>query len=197
MNLSQIQIAYLFFAYLAAAVPFGVIVSKMVLGKDVRKQGSGNIGATNIARMMGKKWGVLVLALDALKGFAVVFVSGYVGDGSLFFANIVACVAVAAHCYPIYLKFRGGKGVATALGVIAALSLTLVGVCFLVFAIILGMTRRMSAGSLAAALALPVVAACFQTPLEPVTGAVITAVIWWKHSENIRRILAGQEPKFF
>ena len=182
--------------YLIAGIPFGVIVSQLVAGKDVRAQGSGNIGATNVARMMGKKWGILVLILDALKGFLLVYLAGSLFEFNLV-ANWAACVAVLAHCYPVYLKFKGGKGVATALGVIAALSPTILGICFLVFAATLVLYRRVSAASLLAALALPVGAYLVPHRIYPFTGFFICAVIWWKHRENIQRIIKGIEPRFF
>src|ERR1700683_4829943 len=113
------QSLFLFFAYLIAAIPFGLVLSLRIAGKDVRDQGSGNTGATNVSRLMGKKWGILVLFLDALKGFAVVKIANHYGGVP--FENFTAILAVFAHCYPIYLGFKGGKGVATALGVLAAL----------------------------------------------------------------------------
>src|ERR1700677_5038813 len=112
------QSLFLFVAYFIAAIPFGLILSLRVAGKDVRDQGSGNTGATNVSRLMGKKWGILVLILDALKGYVVVKAANHFGG--VRFENLAAILAVFAHCYPIYLGFKGGKGVATALGVLAA-----------------------------------------------------------------------------
>src|ERR1035438_2645156 len=120
ITFSPEQSFFLFCAYLIASIPFGVLLSRLIKGKDVREHGSGNIGAANISRLMGKKWGVVVLILDALKGFIVVKLSTHYGDTN--FENFVAVMAVGAHCWPLYLGFRGGKGVATALGVIIALS---------------------------------------------------------------------------
>lgn len=197
INAYHVELFYCLLAYLIGAIPFGVIVSRLMTGKDVRATGSGNIGATNVSRMMGKKWGVIVLILDALKGFAVVFASGWVGVGSIELANSAACAAIVGHCFPIYLKFRGGKGVATALGVIAALSPALLGGCVVVFLIAVGLSRRISPASLAAALALPVLAAVFQTPLIPQAAALMTIIVWWKHHENILRLIRGEEPRFF
>jgi acyl phosphate:glycerol-3-phosphate acyltransferase len=181
--------------YLIAAIPFGVLVSRLVTGSDVRKQGSGNIGATNVARLMGKKWGVLVLFLDALKGYMVVAIAAHFGN--IDFANLVAVVAVIGHCYPVYLKFKGGKGVATALGVLTALSPAVVGIAALIFIVVVGVSRRISAGSLTAALSVPVLAIFMASNVLPASGLVIAAIVWWKHRENIKRLARGLEPRFF
>ena len=195
LNLQISQIIFVIATYFIAALPFGVIVSRFVTGKDVRKQGSGNIGATNVARLMGKKWGIFVLFLDALKGFALVKAAATFGD--ITFCNLVAAVAVGAHCYPLYLKFKGGKGVATALGVLAALSPVTLGYCFAAFVIVTATTRIISAGSLGAALALPLVSIFAHTDIHLGASVAITLLIWWKHRENLKRLLRRQEPKFF
>lgn len=191
----MIQVIFLLFAYLLCAVPFGVIVSRFVTGKDVRSQGSGNIGATNVARLMGKKWGLFVLFLDAFKAYVAVGLSKHVGPA--WYCNLIAVVAVAAHCYPVYLKFKGGKGVATALGAMAALSWSITGLCVLVFAITLGIARRISVGSLTAALSVVVMTLLIPSDFMSITAVCLAALIWWKHQENIKRIIARTEPRFF
>src|ERR1700677_4958622 len=98
------QSLFLFVAYFIAAIPFGLILSLRVAGKDVRDQGSGNTGAANVSRLMGKKWGIIVLILDALKGFIAVKLAGHYGDYR--FVNLIAVFAVFAHCYPVYLGFK-------------------------------------------------------------------------------------------
>ncbi len=190
-----IEIIYIIFAYLLCAIPFGVVLSKMVSGTDVRSAGSGNIGATNVARVMGKKWGVIVLVLDALKGFIAVGLAKHVGPD--WYCNVVAALAVVAHCYPVYLRFRGGKGVATGLGAVAALSWPVIGVCVLVFALVIGVSRRVSAGSLAGVFALPVAALILRDDFNWICGLFLCLLVSWKHRENIRRLLARTEPKFF
>ncbi|MDZ4678718.1 MAG: glycerol-3-phosphate 1-O-acyltransferase PlsY [Oligoflexia bacterium] len=185
-------------AYLIGSIPFGVIVSRFVSGRDVRAQGSGNIGATNVARMMGKKWGIFVLFLDGLKGFLVVKAVGCFFTEDIFLlSNLAALAAIVGHCFPIYLKFKGGKGVATALGVVTALSPLTLGVCFIVFVLVIGISRTVSLASLAAALALPIVAMITEKDIMILVAAAITLLIWWKHKENIKRLVNRQEPKFF
>jgi glycerol-3-phosphate acyltransferase PlsY len=194
-SLSSLQAVFLILTYLIGAIPFGVIISRLISGQDVRNQGSGNIGATNVARMMGKKWGVMVLIFDALKGFVVVGLAKHIGP--LWYCNLVAVIAVLGHCYPIYLKFRGGKGVATALGVIAALSWSLVGLSVLVFALVVAVSRRISMGSLAAAFSVPVFSTLYGFDLLIAYAWILAILVWWKHRENIKRIATGSEPKFF
>jgi acyl phosphate:glycerol-3-phosphate acyltransferase len=189
------QSFFLFCAYFIAAIPFGVLVSNLVAGKDVREQGSGNTGAANVSRLMGKQWGVVVLLLDALKGYAAVALAHHYGD--LKFANLVAVVAIFAHCYPVYLGFKGGKGVATAMGIIAALSLPTLAICGGVFIIVVLATRRISAGSLTGALSLPLVTILRPSPLKFLSACVIAVIICWNHRENVLRLWKNQEPKFF
>ncbi len=189
------QSFYLFCAYFICALPFGVILSLLVSKKDVRDQGSGNTGAANVSRLMGKKWGLIVLLLDALKGFLAVVLAFHFGDGT--FANVVAMLAVFAHCYPIYLAFRGGKGVATGLGVMLALSPPLAGFAVAIFAAVFLSSRRTSAGSLAGALSIPLLVSSFPGKLQTPTAIFIAVLVWWKHRENIRRLLKREEPKFF
>lgn len=181
--------------YLIASIPFGVVLTRWVGKTDVRNHGSGNIGATNVARVLGKKWGILVLLLDALKGFIVVKASNYFG--SLYFQNWVAFVAVLAHCYPVYLKFKGGKGVATALGVLAAIAPMMVVMALVVFTAAVSITRIISIGSLLAAITVAVASAFLDTDLTTYSATLIGLLIVWKHRENIKRILTGREPRFF
>lgn len=187
------EIGYLVLTYLVAGIPFGVLVSRAVSSTDIRKKGSGNIGATNIARVIGKKWGILVLFLDALKGFVMVAFA----KESLEFASLVALVAVFAHCYPVYLKFKGGKGVATALGSLLALSPQIIGLVLVVFVIALVGTRRVSVGSISGALAFPFVIYLMQIPIPLTWTIAMSAIILWKHRENIQRLMSGTEPRFF
>jgi acyl phosphate:glycerol-3-phosphate acyltransferase len=195
VDLSIKQFIFLLAAYLIAALPFGVIISRAVLGKDVRSHGSGNIGATNVSRLMGKKWGIFVLFLDALKGFLIVNCAALFGDDA--FCNLAAVVAVIAHCYPIYLGFKGGKGVATALGVLLALSPISVGICLIVFLLVVGLTRIISAASLAASLSLPIMSTILQGQVSFPAAVAMCMIIWWKHRENISRLMRRQEPRFF
>jgi acyl phosphate:glycerol-3-phosphate acyltransferase len=187
--------------YLAGSVPFGLILAKLVAGKDVRQSGSGNIGATNVARVVGKKLGVVVLVLDALKGFVPVFIASRMsasfpsGTGE-FVEGCVAFAAVVGHCFPLWLKLRGGKGVATGLGVLLAHRPEVAAVGLVAFAIGFAVVRRVSVGSMLAAVA--VVGAIVYFGPHDVSVAPLAAcalVIVARHHGNIRRLISGKELK--
>jgi len=180
-------------SYLLGSVPFGLLIGRL-RGVDVRRAGSGNIGATNVMRTGGKAAGIVTLCLDAAKGVVPVLVARQTGvSPDLQVAAGVA--AVVGHCFPIYLRLRGGKGVATATGAFAVLSPLVLGFAAVVFAGVLGVSRIVSAGSCAAALALP--AAAFARGETTVAlGAIPVAVIVvWRHRENLRHIRAGKERR--
>jgi glycerol-3-phosphate acyltransferase PlsY len=188
--------------YLAGSVPFGLILAKLVAGKDVRESGSGNIGATNVARVVGKKLGVVVLVLDALKGFVPVFVAsrmtfdGVPSGSGEFIEGCVAFAAVVGHCFPLWLKLRGGKGVATGLGVLLAHRPEVAAVGLVAFAIGFAVVRRVSLGSMLAAVA--VVGAIVYFGPHDITVAPLGAcalVIVARHHGNIRRLISGKELK--
>ena len=178
-------------AYLVGSIPFGLVVGRL-RGVDVRAHGSGNIGATNVARVVGKEWGLLTLVLDFLKGFLPTWLAWRLGGTHL--VALTGGAAVLGHCFSIFLKFRGGKGVATAAGVFAAVSPAALGAALLVFGAGVGLTGFVSVGSLAAALTLPVALHLFhaQRPLLAMAW-LLAGVIWWKHRANIGRLLRGQE----
>lgn len=183
------------FAYLFGSIPSGYVLGKLS-GVDVRQVGSGNVGATNVARAAGKRLGILTLLADTLKGMAPVAIGLWMHLPP----EAVAAVASAAflgHLYPIFLKFRGGKGVATGLGallVIAPLAtMLLVGV----FVAVVFPTRLVSLSSIiAAALAPAALWLFFQPPPIVWMGAFLAAMIVWRHRGNIQRLLAGTEPRF-
>ncbi len=178
-------------AYVVGSIPFGLVVGRLK-GVDIRQHGSGNIGATNVARVVGKPYGLLTLILDLLKGFLPTWVAGHMGGVEMVAATGAA--AVLGHCFSIFLKFRGGKGVATAAGVFAAVSPAALGAALLVFGAGVGLTGFVSVGSLAAALTLPVALHLLHAPGQLLAmGWVLAAVVWWKHRANIGRLLAGQE----
>ena len=182
--------------YLAGSIPFGLILAKVVAGKDVRTEGSGNIGATNVARVVGKKLVVVVLVLDALKGAlpvlaALVLVAP---PARALVGGRVALAAVVGHCFPVWLKLRGGKGVATGLGVLLAYRPDVAAVGLVAFGLAYAVLRRVSAGSLVAAVAV-VAALVVRGPLD-VTLAPIGAcavLIVARHHANIRRLVTGKE----
>lgn len=185
--------------YLLGSVPFGLLYGKLA-GIDVRSQGSGNIGATNVGRLLGKKLGALTLVSDLLKGIlpmllAAVLLADQTESGR--WVMLCGGAAFLGHCFPLYLKFRGGKGVATALGIhlyLAPLP-TLAGVAL--FAVTVRLSGYVSLGSLAAAAALPVLI-WFTGGNQELTGlsALVAAVIWLKHHENIARLLRGEEKSW-
>lgn len=188
-------VGLIIFAYLLGSVPCGYILGK-IAGVDVRTVGSGNVGATNVARAAGKSLGMLTLIFDAAKGFLAVIAAQKLAPS----VTVVALAAIAAflgHLYPIYLRFKGGKGVATGLGALLALAPMATLVLVVVFAVVVGVSRIVSLGSIAAALATPLVLWFLQQPPAIVCmGAFLGAMSIFRHRSNIRRLLAGSEPRF-
>jgi acyl phosphate:glycerol-3-phosphate acyltransferase len=184
-------------AYLIGAIPCGVLLTRFFGSGDIRSAGSGNIGATNVYRVAGKKLGILTLLGDALKGAIPV---GFAKFGLFFPEWGVAAVAVAAflgHCYPVYLHFKGGKGVATALGIYLILSPLAVLIATLLFGGILYKTRYVSLGSIAAAALFPFLVLFINRSHELLAAAlVISILIILRHRANIRRLLDGTESRF-
>ena len=183
------------FSYLLGSIPTGYIIGALA-GIDIRKVGSGNVGATNVARTVGKTKGLLTLTADVAKGFIPVFVALRFGLSN----TAVASVGVAAflgHLYPVFLKFQGGKGVATALGVLLALAPMATLVLVAVFGVVVFFSRIASVSSIAAAVAAPITLWSFSYPPTIVAVSVFLAVmIILRHRENIRRLRAGTEPRF-
>jgi glycerol-3-phosphate acyltransferase PlsY len=186
----------LIFAYLLGSVPTGVILAKAFSDVDPRTQGSRNIGATNVFRTVGKKLGAITLLGDILKGFIPVALAKGTID-STFWIGAVALAAFLGHLYPIFLKFKGGKGIATGLGVFLALAPLPAILSFLVFATVVYTWRYISLGSLSATAAFLVLLAVLNPHKIFIPFAlVIGALIFYRHRENIQRLLAGRESKF-
>ena len=182
-------------AYLLGAVPFGWLLGRLAGGMDVRRVGSGNIGATNVARSLGPWAGILTLALDVGKGAAAVWGAGRLA-GSPGVAMAAGLAAVAGHVFPVYLGFRGGKGVATGLGAFLVLDPIAAAGAALVFLAAVAVSRRVSAGSILAAASLPVILLFREAPPGLVlTGLAASLLIILRHAENIRRLFQGTEPK--
>jgi len=186
-------------SYLMGSIPFGYLLVRFVTGEDVRSSGSGNIGAANVARK-SPVLGVATLLLDAAKGLAAVFFTSLVFSGMHrhLVMTTAALFAVAGHLFPIWLKFRGGKGVATSFGAFAMLTpktiLCLVGL-FLLLAVAF---RYVSLGSIAVAAAFPLLAWAlgeYREPLELAIIAVVSVLVIWRHRQNIGRLAAGTESK--
>ena len=184
--------------YLLGSIPFGYWLVRVFLGSDVRTTGSGNIGATNVART-SPTLGIVTLLLDALKGLtAVVLVSTmYPGNRELKF--VAAFAAVCGHIFPVWLKFRGGKGVATGLGSFLLLTPKAILVALGIFIVVAVALRYVAFASIIAAASLPVLALLLgegHNSAELVLVAAASLLIISKHHQNIRRMLSGTEPKF-
>lgn len=193
-----VEIILIIGAYLLGSVPFALVIGKGLYGVDVRQSGSGNIGTTNVFRVLGKKAGILVFIGDAAKGFAPVFLATNLaaGDSAALVSVLAAGAAIAGHTFPVFLKFKGGKGVATGGGAIIALMPLLFLLAFAAFWVVLLAGRMVSVASLSAAsiLCAAVIITGRPTPYIVFTLAG-TAVIFYAHRSNIRRILKGTENR--
>jgi glycerol-3-phosphate acyltransferase PlsY len=182
-------------AYLVGAIPVGVVVARLSSGIDIRRRGSGNIGATNVLRTLGPRAAALTLAGDVAKGYAAVEVARAL-DGAPPVVALASVLAVAGNCWPVYLGFRGGKGVATGLGAFLALIPWAVLAAAVVWGMTTGASRYVSLGSVAACIALPVAAALLGYAPTAVAAAVAAAaIIVWRHRDNLRRLRAGTERR--
>src|SRR5215510_2172630 len=193
-------------AYLLGSIPFGYLIVRLASGSDIRETRSGGTGATNVSRKAGKVAGVVTLALDALKGAAAVLVARWLTgeSGTSWVVAAAAALAVIGHCYPVWLKFKAGKGVATGLGVFLAIAPWAALAALAVFIIVVWRTRYISLGSIIAAAFLPLWVFLTHTWIEPIADfapimtalCAVSAVIIFKHSENIKRLMTGEENKF-
>jgi|SRR5579864_316109 len=189
-------------AYLLGSIPFGLVLARLFGGTDVRKQGSGNIGATNVARVVGPLAGILTLVLDAAKGAVAVLIAERLSNDSATWMMIAAFAALLGHCYSIWLNFKGGKGVATAAGVFLVLSpLAFLG-SIILFLLVAIFWRYISLASLSAAAAMPLLIYLLWAPHHAPPPVItfgtlaVALLIVYKHDANIQRLLQGEEPKF-
>ena len=195
-------------AYMAGSIPFGYLVGRVVLKHDIRDHGSGNIGATNVARVIGKQWGLAVLVADCLKGaLPTLLIPPQLADDQtarVGLAVLCGIATVVGHMFPIWLKLKGGKGVATGLGVALVLSWQSTVAALVVFIAAFATTRRTSVGSMLAAVTFGVTYfvltgreafAAGKWPLSAFAVAVPTLIIF-QHRTNIARLLKGEEPSF-
>lgn len=190
-------------AYLVGAIPFGLLLGRALRGIDIRQHGSRNIGATNVYRVLGPRLGLAVLALDAVKGAGpVLAVRAFAAPDWL--ALVTGCVAILGHVYPVYLGFRGGKGVATSAGVLAALAPAATAVAAGVFVATVAATRYVSLGSILAALALPLALVALEgraaltrgrAPVA-IAAVAVAALVVVRHRANIERLRRGTELRF-
>jgi len=195
-------------SYLLGSIPFGYVAGK-IRGIDIRRFGSGNIGATNVVRVLGKRYGYSVFVLDFLKGFGAVKISMSIAtDARLEWASpeifgiFAAIASVIGHSFPVWLKFRGGKGVATAAGALFGLMPVAALIAVIIWISIFWFTRYVSLASVVAAVALPIVI-LIMTRLTQIHGKAlfysslcIAAVVIWRHHSNLSRLMHGSEPRF-
>jgi len=197
-------------AYLVGSISFSVIISKKMAGFDVREKGSGNAGSTNVLRTVGKKAGALTLLCDALKGVVAILVAYIAGlifndvDKSLL-VQLAGIAVILGHTFPVFFKFKGGKGVATALGVLLITNWN-VGLICLVFALVLiALTRMVSLGSIAAAILFPVLIIFMPVTQESaylvkegsyiIYAIILAVIVVYNHRSNVKRLLTGTENK--
>jgi glycerol-3-phosphate acyltransferase PlsY len=188
-------------AYVVGSAPFGKLVAKGVARIDITQQGSKNIGATNVARELGLKWGLLTLILDMLKGFLPVFLYGYYASpgyaGNTMGLSVVALAPLLGHQFSLFMGFHGGKGVATAFGIYLAISPFSCLLALLLFLFMVYKWDFISLGSMVSALALPALLTLFGRQWPLVIGALFAAaLICLSHRENIRRLASGEERKW-
>ena len=194
--------------YLFGSFPAGYFAGR-IAGVDVRSVGSGNIGATNVLRVLGKRWGYAVFFVDAFKGFAAVRLAFFLAEHltfarthAVYFAILAAVMCVIGHTCPVWLRFKGGKGVATSAGAIFGLMPLAAVIIFLVWVVVFEITRYVSVASLVAALALPVTVALLirwgiiKGPGLLYFSTVLAILVVWRHRSNFSRLLKGTEQRF-
>jgi len=192
-------------AYLIGSIPSGYLIVRATEGGDVRETGSGGTGATNVSRSAGKGAGILTLILDVIKGVFVVFLAGILSDGLFPYADwtiaFAGVLAILGHIFPVWLRFRGGKGVATALGVFLMLAPIVVVIALVVFAIVFALTRYVSLASLVAisSIAITILTLTLFDPFElpnAIAALLSAGLVVFAHRANIQRLIAGSEPRF-
>jgi len=183
-------------AYLVGSIPMGLIFGKLIWKKDLRRFGSRNIGATNAWRVIGKQAGLLIFILDFIKGQIGALLGGLI-IGTPAAMVLGGFFAIVGHVFPLFLGFKGGKGVATGVGVLATLMPKITAIVVFVWLALVLLTRYVSVASIVAAVLTPILAACFKVPDEFFAFALATAVvIVWRHKDNLTRLKAGRENRF-
>lgn len=189
------KILFALFSYLFGSIPTGYLLYLKIKKRDIRNFGSRSIGATNLLRLTDKKTALLAALFDVIKGFIPVFLSLKLFD-DLFFSLICGFLAVFGHCFPIYIKFKGGKGVATTVGVYLALSLPSLLILVFVFLAIIMITKYVSLGSLVSVMTLPFTALIFGYDKFVIYfGILVFILMAFQHRENIKRLIQGKERK--
>jgi glycerol-3-phosphate acyltransferase PlsY len=188
------HVLLILFAYLTGSIPIGVLLARLK-GKDPRETGSGNIGATNVMRSAGKTLGIITLVGDVLKGFIPTFIAMRLGAPEFVIA-LVGLAVFLGHLFPVFLKFKGGKGVATGAGVFLAINYPVILISFIIFVIVLLIWKYVSLGSLVGTGIIPLSFFLFKSPLEYILLSLLLACgVFIKHRDNIRRLFAGTENK--
>ena len=185
-------------AYLLGAIPFGYLLVKWRTGSDVRSSGSGNIGATNVWRTTSRAVGLATLACDIGKGYLAVWIAGRLTAGDPLWMSLAALAVMAGHAYPVFLRFRGGKAVASFVGAFLCLAPLALAAQVAVFVAVVVLTRHISMGSVVSAATFPMAVWLIQQAPWPVLAASIAgaAFIIYKHKTNIQRLRAGTESVF-
>jgi acyl phosphate:glycerol-3-phosphate acyltransferase len=185
-------------AYLIGGLPFGYWFIRLSSGKDIRTMGSGNIGATNVQRTAGTKAGVVVLVLDILKGYVAVWIAGRLSHDASIALALSAIAVMLGHCYPVSLRFRGGKAVACFIGGFAYIVPVALAAILVVFVVVVALTRYISLGSIIGALLFPLFVWLIYHPDESILAASIAAalLIIYRHRANISRLRTGTEHVF-
>lgn len=183
-------------AYLMGSIPTGIIIAKILRGEDPRTMGSRNIGATNVSRSAGKVAGILTLLADAMKGAVPTLAAWYIDPRAVLLISLVGISAFIGHLFPVFLAFRGGKGVATALGVMLVVSPIATLLSAFIFLVVVMIKRYVSLGSIMAAALLPVFLAILPQSRAYVSmGIAVAVLIIIKHKDNIKRLAAGTENR--
>jgi glycerol-3-phosphate acyltransferase PlsY len=189
-------------AYLLGSIPFGYLIVHLKGGGDVRRHGSGNIGATNVARVSGAFLGLLTLVLDAAKGYFAVWLAARITAGNVRWMVFVALLALCGHLFPVWLNFRGGRGVATGAGVFLPICWQAIAGAAIVWLVVVVFWRYVSLGSIVAAASLPALVYLLYAPghAPPVVVSASTsaamALVIWRHRANVARLFNGTEPRF-
>jgi len=211
--MSKIYLIAAVMAYLLGSIPFGYLLVRVFRGEDIRLSGSGNIGATNVARSGAKGLGIVTLALDALKGALAVWLAAVLAGSkynlcgdfiqhpcapALRLMSMAALFAVLGHVFPVWLRFKGGKGVATALGVFCVLFPAAILVVLAIFILVVAITRYVSLGSILGAIAFPAAAYFLQSTdaMSLLLASSVSLIVILKHHQNIGRLLSGTESRF-
>lgn len=184
-------------AYFLGAVPFGLLVARMK-GVDIREEGSGNIGATNVFRVIGKGWGIFTMILDALKGFVPAFFFPMLGNVDPVYGVLFGFAAIIGHTFPVYLKFKGGKGVATSAGMLLGVAPVAIGVGLLTFILTVVISRYVSLASILAAVAVGITAwvGGEKILIVKIALTMMSLLVIWLHRSNIKRLMNGTENRF-